>query len=111
MAYLQRVVNGGGHVEREYGVGRGRIDLLVRWPLPDGGQQREALELKVWADGRPDPLAEALAQVDAYLASLSLDEGTVVIFDRRRDAGTAGERTRIEGAVTPGGRAVRLLRA
>ena len=32
MAYLQRVVNGGGTVDREYGVGRGRIDLLVRWP-------------------------------------------------------------------------------
>ena len=26
MAYLQRVVNGGGFVDREYGVGRGRID-------------------------------------------------------------------------------------
>ena len=32
MAYLQRVVNGGGMIDREYGVGRGRIDLLVRWP-------------------------------------------------------------------------------
>lgn len=38
MAFLQRIVNGGGYVDREYGVGRGRIDILVRWPYrrPDG---------------------------------------------------------------------------
>lgn len=33
MAYLQRVVNGGGSIEREYAVGSGRIDLCVRWPF------------------------------------------------------------------------------
>ena len=30
-AFLQRLVNGGGRVEREYGLGRGRTDLLVIW--------------------------------------------------------------------------------
>jgi hypothetical protein len=48
MGYRQRIVNGGGHVEREYGIGRGRIDLLVSRPYqaPDGKRacQREALE-------------------------------------------------------------------
>jgi len=59
MAYLQRVVNGGGQIEREYGVGRGRIDLLVRWPLPSSGAlQREVLELKVWRDKKAHPLAD-----------------------------------------------------
>ena len=28
-AYLHRVVNGGGRIEREYGLGRGRVDLLI----------------------------------------------------------------------------------
>ena len=28
-AFLQRVVNGGGRIEREYGLGRGRTDLLI----------------------------------------------------------------------------------
>jgi hypothetical protein len=111
MAFLQRVVNGGGQVEREYGVGRGRIDLLVRWPLPDGGVQREALELKVWGEGRPDPLGEALVQIETYLAGLSLGEGTVVLFDRRTAAGACGDRTRFECAETASGRAVRVLRA
>ena len=38
-AFLQRIVNGGGRVEREYGLGRRRTDLLVIWPYP-GGEQR-----------------------------------------------------------------------
>ena len=36
MAFLQRVVNGGGTVTREYGAGRKRLDLLVEWPHTDG---------------------------------------------------------------------------
>ena len=40
MAFLQHVVNAGRYVEREYGVGRGRIDLLVRWALY--GRRRRA---------------------------------------------------------------------
>lgn len=31
-AFLQRVLNGGGRIEREYGLGRERTDLLVIWP-------------------------------------------------------------------------------
>jgi hypothetical protein len=31
MAFLQRVVNGGGQVEREYAAGRGRMDLAVEF--------------------------------------------------------------------------------
>ena len=31
-AFLQRVINGGGRIEREYGLGRGRTDLLILWP-------------------------------------------------------------------------------
>ncbi|XXY54388.1 AAA family ATPase [Sorangium sp. So ce269] len=114
MAYLQRVVNGGGHVDREYGVGRGRIDLLVRWPFTgeDGKRawQREAIELKVWRAGERDPLLKALWQIDAYLHGLSLDTGVVVVFDRRPGADPESG-TRFEEALTPSGRRVTVLRA
>ncbi|HEY3358527.1 MAG TPA: AAA family ATPase [Polyangia bacterium] len=114
MAFLQRVVNGGGYVDREYGVGRGRIDVLVRWPYQVGGRrewQREALELKVWAKGRPDPLARGLVQLDEYLARLGLTRGVLVIFDRRPEAGAIETRTRFEEACSAAGRAVTVLRA
>ncbi|MBM3739783.1 MAG: ATP-binding protein, partial [Acidobacteria bacterium] len=45
-AFLQRIVNGGGTIDREYGLGRGRTDLLVRWKWK-GGEQRVVIELKV----------------------------------------------------------------
>jgi hypothetical protein len=114
MAFLQRVVNGGGYVEREYGVGRGRIDLLVRWPYtPPGGQrtwQREAIEVKVRAPGRPDPLARGLEQLDAYLERLGLASGVLVIFDRRGDTAAPSEPA-FSATRTPSGRDVTLLRA
>jgi len=114
MAFLQRLVNGGGYVEREYGVGRGRIDLLIRWPYPgpDGRRawQREAVELKVRADGDADPLAQGLDQLDAYLDRLGLDTGTLAIFDRRRTAPPIHERTIIDTTTSPAGRTITLLR-
>ena len=38
-AYLQRVVNGGGRLEREYALGSGRVDLLIVWPLAERVQE------------------------------------------------------------------------
>ena len=115
MGFLHRVVNGGGFIDREYGVGRGRIDLLVRWPYPgpDGRRawQREALELKVRATGQPDPLAKGLVQLDGYLAGLGLDTGVLVIFDRRADAPPLQERVSFGEAETGSGRAVEIGRA
>jgi hypothetical protein len=115
MAFLHRVVNSGGQVDREYGVGRGRIDLLVRWPWRDASgkrdEQREALELKVWKQGRPDPKAQGLVQIDAYLARLGLDAGVLVLFHRRQDALPIEERTRFESARTGSGREISVLRA
>ena len=112
MAFLQRIVNGGGFVDREYGVGRGRIDLLLRWPYlrPNGKPaiQRRAIEIKVWRPGAPDPLKKGLSQLDAYLQNLHLRRGTLVIFDRRAKA---VKRPRLSDTVTKAGRAVRLLRA
>lgn len=115
MAFLQRVVNGGGFIDREYGIARGRIDLLVRFPYKDAeGKrifQREAIELKVWRDKQPDPLAKGLVQIDQYLTKLQLDTGILVIFDRRSNAPNIEERTRFEEAVTSSGKRLTLLRA
>nr|WP_241834926.1 ATP-binding protein [Pseudofrankia asymbiotica] len=115
MGFLQRVVNGGGYVDREYGVGRGRIDLLIRRPYTDqhGKRhwQREALELKVWHPYKADPLRQGLTQLDGYLDRLGLDTGTLIIFDRRPGAPDLSDRTQFDTATTPTGRTVTVLRA
>jgi len=80
-AFLQRIVNGGGRVEREYGLGRGRTDLLVIWRFP-GGVQRIVIELKILHKSRERTLAEGLAQTGEYLDRLGERTGHLVIFDR-----------------------------
>jgi AAA domain-containing protein len=115
MGFLHRVINGGGHIDREYGVGRSRIDLLIRWPYTDPDGRRawhwEAIELKVRHPDRPDPVPDGLTQLDAYLDRLGLDTGTLIVFDRRPTAPPLPERTVLTTASTPTGRAVTLLRA
>lgn len=117
MAYLHRIINGGGSIDREVGIGTKRIDLAIKWPHLDAegkpAVQREAIELKVWRDRdrRGDPLVQGLVQLDAYLAQLGLSEGVLVIFDVRAKAAPIEERTRFEAAVTAAGRKVTVLRA
>jgi hypothetical protein len=117
-AWLQRIVNGGGHIEWQYGIAWQRMDLLVRWPpkanllAPMHLWQREALELKVWRDGRPDPLTKGLAQIEEYLEKLGLNHGWLVLFDRRSTRAPEEERTHFSTATTPKrGYTVDVLRA
>jgi hypothetical protein len=105
MAFLDRVANGGGTVDREYAIGSGRMDLLLSWH-----EQRLALELKVWRDHQRDPLDEGLEQLDTYLAGLGLRSGWLVIFDRRSDLPPLGERVTTRSATSPGGRHVEVIR-
>jgi hypothetical protein len=77
MAFLQRIVNGGGRIDREYALGKGAIDLLITWKT-----QRIAVELKQRHDTRT--LAKGVTQVAAYAASLGLTEAWLVLFDKRK---------------------------
>jgi hypothetical protein len=105
MAYLQRVVNGSGRIEREYAAGSGRLDLLVVH-----GDSRMAIEVKRWRQGRPDPLAEGLEQIERYLTRLGLPDGYLVIFDQRADAPAWEQRMQVSEAQTATGRPVVVLR-
>jgi hypothetical protein len=106
MAFLHRVANGGGTLEREYAIGTGRMDLCLRH-----GPDTLAMELKVWRDGEVDPLDEGLAQLDRYLSGLGLGSGWLVIFDRRSHQLPISERTQATPALTPAGRGVTVVRA
>lgn len=105
MAFLHRVANAGGTVEREYAIGSRRMDLCLRY-----GADTLALELKVWRDGDKDPLTEGLAQMDAYLSGLSLSTGWLVIFDQRSGLPPISDRTTTTQSVTPAGRTVTVIR-
>jgi hypothetical protein len=108
MAFLQKVVNGGGFIDREYAVGSGRIDLCVRWPAPSG-TERWAVELKIWRGRRPDPLPQGLKQLGSYLDRLSLERGTLIVFDGRQEAPPLPGRCSLEEVLSEG-RTVSVVR-
>ena len=88
-AFLQRIVNGGGYIDREYGLGRKRTDLLIRKPLTDsygGPVQRIVLELKIKREALDTVISNGLQQTAEYMDLVgSVDEGHLIIFDRSKD--------------------------
>lgn len=81
-AFLQRIVNSGGRIEREYGLGRGRTDLMVIWKHGNG-LQKAVIELKILYKTLEKTIAEGLKQTAAYMDRCGSPEGHLIIFDRR----------------------------
>jgi hypothetical protein len=106
MAFLHRVVNGGGTLEREYAIGRDRMDLCLRY-----GKTTLGIELKVWRDKKGDPEAEGIEQLDEYLARLEVKEGWLFVFDRRKNAPPFSDRLLTKTITTQTGRSVIIQRA
>jgi type II secretory pathway predicted ATPase ExeA len=106
MAFLHRVVNGGGTLEREYAIGRDRMDLCLRY-----GAVVLGIELKVWRSRQADPLIKGLAQLDSYLARLGQDKGWLLIFDRRDNAAELVDRLTTEIHQTASGKTITVIRA
>jgi type II secretory pathway predicted ATPase ExeA len=106
MAFLHRVINGGGSLEREYAIGSDRMDLCLRY-----GAVVLGIELKVWRDRRPDPLVAGLPQLESYLSRLGLESGWLVIFDRRQGIADIADRTTTTVVMTEQGRSITVIRA
>ena len=84
-AFLQRIINGGGRVEREYGLGRGRTDIMIVWPAHKG-EQRAVIELKLLREKKSPTktIEEGLAQTAKYMDCCGTKEGHLLVFDRRK---------------------------
>lgn len=80
-ACLQRVINGGGRIDREYGVGRGRTDLMIFWPTK-GGVSRYVIECKLLRGSLETTITRGLEQTAAYMDTCGAVEGHLVVFDR-----------------------------
>ena len=76
MAFLQRNINGGGKINREYGLGMKRIDLLVEYL-----GVKYALELKIRYNNKTKE--DGLKQLAMYMDKSGASVGHLVIFDRQ----------------------------
>ncbi len=92
-AFLQRIVNGGGRIEREYGLGRRRTDLLIVWPpdcLGSGSEaaqppRRYVVECKIVRGSVDATIREGLEQTIDYMDRCRAESGHLVVFDRSED--------------------------
>jgi len=94
------LINGGGHINREYALGRGRLDLLVEY------RGKEFLiEVKLLRDYDPpgEFLKEGLQQTKRYRDSVDASiPAYLVIFDRRSEGKKAPWEDRVYWRVEDG---------
>lgn len=85
-AFLQRVINGGGRINREYALGRKRTDLIVEWPTSDEGfhghVQRIVIELKILYGKLDKCIEKGLVQTAEYADTVGASQAHLVIFNR-----------------------------
>ncbi|MEZ5535434.1 MAG: AAA-like domain-containing protein [Thiolinea sp.] len=86
-AFLQRIVNGGGRINREYALGRKYTDLLLEWPLDKekgyyGEVQRVVLELKILHNSLDKTITDGVRQVADYARRCGSEEAYLLIFNR-----------------------------
>jgi len=76
MAFLQRIINGGGRIEREMAIGNGRTDLAVFWK-----DQIIPIELKMQHDKWSEP--EGKQQIARYMDKLGQQRGYLILFEKK----------------------------
>jgi hypothetical protein len=82
-AFLQRVLNGGGRIDREYAAGRGRMDLVVTFR-----EKVYIIEIKLIYDySQPEAVkTQGLRQITKYRDTIDAHAPAyLVIFDRRSE--------------------------
>jgi hypothetical protein len=79
MAFLQRIVKGGGRIEREMALGNGRTDLVVFWR-----EQVIPVEIKMLHNARSQP--DGLQQLSRYMDKLGQQRGYLVLFEKKSSA-------------------------
>jgi hypothetical protein len=75
-AFLQRLLNGGGQISREFSAGFGRVDLCVSYQ-----NRKYPIELKIRRG--PHTYTEGIKQTLSYMDTLGCKTGWLVIFDPR----------------------------
>jgi hypothetical protein len=85
-AFLQRVTNGGGQIQREYAAGRGRMDIAVEYA---GKCYIIEIKLVYYYDTPSFVTKEGLSQIQDYRDKTDASAPAyLMIFDRRPEAKT-----------------------
>jgi hypothetical protein len=76
MAFLQRVINGGGQIRRDMAAGTGRLDICLIYE-----NRKYPIELKIRYGTKY--VEKGIEQIARYMDTLGCKEGWLAVFDRR----------------------------
>ena len=83
-AFLQRIIDGGGRIERKYGLGRGYITLVVLWPYRKK-VQKAVIDIRYLNYSYKELVKEGVEKLVETLKSMSISNGHLIIFNRNPD--------------------------
>ena len=76
MAFMQRIINGGGYIIRDMAAGTGRTDLCIVY-----GDNKYPVELKIRRGEKS--IKDGIEQTLQYMDTFGCSEGWLAVFDRR----------------------------
>jgi hypothetical protein len=88
-AFLQRVINGGGYINREYGLERKRTDLFIEWHYTVDNNlkiQNTVMELKVMSSysSYETLKTSAITQTVEYAKICGEKQAHIIVFDNNQ---------------------------
>jgi hypothetical protein len=84
-AFLQRIVDGGGKIQREYGLGRKSISLILSWPYA-ASKQTFFFDLCLLSMSVKDHIRDGADSLYEKLKKNDIMHGSLLIFNTQPDA-------------------------
>jgi AAA+ ATPase superfamily predicted ATPase len=83
-AFLQRIIDGGGKIERKYGLGRGYTTLIIKWPYKDE-IQKAVIDIHYLTRGFKELAKDSMETMVETLKTMSINNGHLIIFNPNPD--------------------------
>lgn len=80
-AFLNRIIDGGGKIERIYGLARRHFTLIITWPYAEG-EQRIIIELYYFRASIKSMVKENIGDFLKRMTDLEIHDGHFIIFNQ-----------------------------
>ncbi|MBN2736683.1 MAG: ATP-binding protein [Spirochaetales bacterium] len=80
-AFLQRIIDGGGQIVRQYFLGRGRVTLLIKWPTKSS-EQNVLIDMRYLTGNLKEAIKEGAEILGIEMMNLGIKYGHLVYFEK-----------------------------
>ncbi|MBN1696526.1 MAG: ATP-binding protein [Spirochaetales bacterium] len=83
-AFLQRIIDGGGKIQREYGIGRKFTTLTISWPYRQS-IQKNLIDLHFFKPPLKEQMRKSVEELTVQMKERKISDGYVIIFSKNPD--------------------------